>query len=147
MKRKIIFGIFLLAVLAGCKNSNKIEETDKTETMDVNPIPTNSEVEETINPSNLVGSWVEPNPINDKEVQGIELLVHGEAKSINMHTLLYKSWWVKNEQLNLVVESIGNRVSGIDTIPYHIIKVDNDSLVIRDVQDSLSRNIIRYKRK
>ncbi len=69
--------------------------------------------------------------INKKEVQGFELISGGKAKSINMATLVYKNWWLKNKQLYLVSESIGNHASSIDTIAYDIIKIDKDSLVIK----------------
>lgn len=79
-----------------------------------------------------MGSWGEPNPINEKEVQGIEILKGGNAKSINMATLVYSKWWTKNNQIFLVAESIGNGTSGIDTTAYEIIKVDKVSLIIKD---------------
>lgn len=133
MTRKLIIGILLLSVLAGCnKSSNTKALTTETKPLDT--------VVET-NPD-LVGSWIQPNPINKKEVQGLELMNGGEAKSINMATYLYKNWWLKDKQLHLVVESIGNGTSSIDTLAYDIIKVDKDSLVIKHEYLQLS-----YKRK
>lgn len=41
-----------------------------------------------------LGRWVEPNPIAPEQEQGIELRLGGEARSINMHTLRYRSWEV-----------------------------------------------------
>lgn len=41
-----------------------------------------------------IGRWVEPNPIAPEEEQGIELRLGGEARSINMQTLRYRSWEV-----------------------------------------------------
>lgn len=41
-----------------------------------------------------LGRWVEPNPIAPEQEQGIELLLEGEARSINMQTLRYRSWEV-----------------------------------------------------
>ena len=90
----------------------------------------------------LLGRRVEPNPINQKEVQGIELLKDGNAKSINMATLLYSKWWTKNNQLFLVEKSIGNHTSSVDTISYNIIKLDSDSLILRN-----SYRALKYKKQ
>ena len=49
-----------------------------------------------------------------------------------MATLLYKNWWVENDQLFLVEESIGNHTSSIDTISYKITSVDEKSLILTD---------------
>lgn len=64
--------------------------------------------------SKLVGQWVEPVVMDSAasqmpDVQGLELMVMGDATSINMSTLLYKSWQLtKDGKLVLVGESIGN---------------------------------------
>ena len=89
-----------------------------------------------------MGRWVEPNPIEQEKVQGIELLKEGNAKSINMATLLYSKWWTKNNQLFLVEESIGNHTSSIDTISYDMIKIDSDSLILKN-----SYRTLRYKKQ
>ncbi len=120
MKSKLACGIFLLFVSLGCNNSGI------NKNVHVEP-----QVTDTIYEADIIGSWVEPNPINKKEVQGFELISGGKAKSINMATLVYKNWWLKNKQLYLVSESIGNHASSIDTIAYDIIKIDKDSLVIK----------------
>lgn len=90
----------------------------------------------------LIGSWEEPNPINKNEVQGIEILKGGEAKSINMATLVYKNWWVENDKLFLVAESIGNHTSSIDTTSYTITNIDSSSLTLTD-----SSLTIKYKKQ
>ena len=131
MISKLTCVIFLLFVLIGCNNSD-IKEHVTAESQLTNE---NDEVD-------IIGSWVEPNPINDKEVQGFELITGGNAKSINMTTLVYKNWWLKNKQLYLVSESIGNHTSSIDTMAYDIIKIDRDSLIIK------KQNLIfSYRRK
>ena len=63
----------------------------------------------------FIGSWVQPNPINEKEVQGFNLKKDGTAESINFSTLKYKNWWYESDELILVVESIGNKISFTDT--------------------------------
>lgn len=87
-------------------------------------------------------SWEEPNPVNEKEVQGIEILKGGNVISINMATLVYSKWWTKNNQLFLVGESIGNGTSAIDTTAYEIIKVNKDRLIMKDKFAT-----IRYKKQ
>lgn len=80
----------------------------------------------------LPGSWVEPNPINEKEVQGFVLHEDGTAESINMATLRYKEWWKEADTLVMVAESSGNGVSSIDTTKYAIVKLDAQALEIKD---------------
>lgn len=78
----------------------------------------------------LVGAWVQPNPINNSEVQGFKLNSDGSASSVNMATLLYKNWFLEGDSLILVMESVGNKVSSIDTIRYRISRCDQDTLVL-----------------
>ncbi|NQX42308.1 Lipocalin-like [Pedobacter steynii] len=80
----------------------------------------------------LIGSWVEPNPINKNEVQGITISNDGTAKSINMATLVYKKWWKEDNKLVLVAESIGNGSSSLDTTKYEIIKLNDKELELKD---------------
>ncbi len=40
----------------------------------------------------LTGDWIEPVPGNTNTTQGFSLKENGEATSINMATLQYKSW-------------------------------------------------------
>lgn len=127
------FGVLLmiLGTTIGC-NNKKVEENKapkveiKDETKDYNEL--------------LIGSWVEKNPINENEVQGIEIIKGGAAKSINMATLVYKNWWVKNDSLFLVEESIGNRTSSIDTIGYKINNVDEKQLILTDKEYIITYN-------
>lgn len=78
----------------------------------------------------LVGAWIQPNPINNSEVQGFKLNSDGSASSVNMATLLYKNWLLEGDSLILVMESVGNKVSSIDTIRYRISRCDQDTLVL-----------------
>jgi len=79
----------------------------------------------------LVGSWVERNPIHEKEFQGMTLRDDGTAESINMATLLYKKWWIEQDSLVLVYQSIGNKVTFVDTTKYEIIRLNTKELEIR----------------
>ena len=121
--KKVIYGIsiVLFATIIGCNNKN----TEKDNTPEIESVATNyNEL--------LIGSWVEKNPINENEVQGVEIIKGGEAKSINMATLLYKNWWVENDKLFLVEESLGNQTSSIDTLSYKISSIDEKSLILKD---------------
>ncbi len=85
----------------------------------------------------LIGSWVEPNPINEKEVQGFTLKNDGVAESINMATLIYKKWWKEADKLVLIRESIGNGSSSLDTIKYNIVKLNERELELKDKDVSI----------
>lgn len=78
----------------------------------------------------IQGTWLEPNPIDPKEMQGFTLNQDGTASSVNMATLLIKRWNMNNKILTLQYESIGNRqtITGTDTL--NVIKINADSLVL-----------------
>ncbi len=78
----------------------------------------------------VIGSWVTPNPINSKEVQGMRLKEDGTAVSINMATLVFQKWKMQDKTLILTSKSIGNKqeFECIDTL--QINKLDADSLVL-----------------
>lgn len=79
----------------------------------------------------LVGSWIQPIPGNEKETQGFTLNEDGTAQSINMFTLLYKSWKLSDSTLVLTAESIGNRTSSIFDDIYKIESLNNGKLVLK----------------
>ena len=90
----------------------------------------------------FIGSWVQPNPINEKEVQGFTLKKDGTAESINFSTLKYKNWWYESPELNLVVESIGNKISFTDTTKYEVAKITDKELELKNGQ-----TIERYRKQ
>lgn len=57
-----------------------------------------------------VGTWTMPDPINPEAVMGIEVMVEGEAKSVNMATLVYASWELQGEAGKILLkgQSLGN---------------------------------------
>ena len=57
-----------------------------------------------------VGRWTMPDPINPEGVMGVEILVEGAARSINMATLVYSSWELQGEADKILLkgESVGN---------------------------------------
>lgn len=114
MKKQLV----TLAILAGltlvsCNKTTKEAEATPEATV-------TETVKDTTNL--LVGSWVRPNPINDKEVEGFTMKSDGTAESINMATLLYKKWWQEDGKLILLMESVGNGSSSLDTMKFDIVK-------------------------
>lgn len=132
MTQKLMAALLLAVALVGCTSQSDNEKKSKQDSLHASPATETT----------LIGSWVEPNPIDSTQVQGIELQAGGTAQSINMATLLYKNWSLSDQKLVLVAESIGNRTSSIDTTTYEIVKVDTDSLVLKK-QDFM----LRYRRK
>lgn len=133
VKLVLTFSLLIGLFLTSCSNNNNWTNQKDTAIVQNQP-QSNDEL--------LLGRWVEPNPIEQEKVQGIELLKEGNAKSINMATLLYSKWWTKNNQLFLVEESIGNHTSSVDTISYNMIKIDSDSLILKN-----SYRTLRYKKQ
>ena len=85
----------------------------------------------------IAGTWVEPNPINPDEMQGFTLNQDGTASSVNMETLIFKSWAFDTQTLMLTNESIGNKQTLIGTDTLTIVKLDADSLVLARREGSL----------
>ena len=131
-KNILTISLITTFILASCQQTTKKETKN-----DENLLP--SMISET---NLLIGSWVEPNPINANEVQGIKINEDGTAKSINMSTLVYKKWWKENDKIALVFESIGNGLTIIDTTKFEIIKLNHNELEIKD-----NDYTIKYKRQ
>ena len=57
-----------------------------------------------------VGKWTMPDPIDPEGVMGIEILIEGQARSINMATLRYTSWELQGEAGKILLkgQSVGN---------------------------------------
>jgi len=121
---KKVFSIVLMVSIAltSCNQSQKQETKDKK----VPKIKTEKET------NLLIGSWVEPNPINENELQGIVIKENGIAESINMATLIYKKWWKDADKLILVAESVGNGTSSLDTTKYEVIKLNEKELELKN---------------
>lgn len=60
-----------------------------------------------VTPAILFGKWVQPIEGQDS-IQGFDLKRDGVAESINMNTLVFKSWSIAQGKLILVGQSIGN---------------------------------------
>ncbi len=78
----------------------------------------------------IQGTWLEPNPINSSEAQGVTLNEDGSASSVGMASLLFKKWMLTDDKLLLTYESIGNKqtLEGTDTL--QVVKLNRDSLVL-----------------
>ena len=81
-----------------------------------------------INEKYLIGSWEDTSPA----ALHFTLSANGTAKSDNMSTLLYEKWYVNNDSLYLVVKSIGNKTSSIDTTVYYIEHLDENRMKLKD---------------
>lgn len=115
---------FVAIAFTSCKDPKEAPVTDETATTEV----VDETAPEAVDTKGLVGSWIQPNPANEKEVQGFDLKEDGTAESINMATLKTLKWWVEADQLFLEQESIGNGTSGIDTLSYKFEVVDGKTL-------------------
>ena len=79
----------------------------------------------------MVGRWVEPNPINAEQVQGIEINADGTAASINMATLQFEGWTLTSpDSVAFDITSIGNGTSQEMTDEYAIELLDSQNLVL-----------------
>lgn len=79
----------------------------------------------------VVGSWVQPVPGMENQIQGIKLEKGGKASSINMHTLVYQSWKQEGNKLILGGESIGNGQTIQFSEDFEIVFSDKDTLVLK----------------
>lgn len=120
--KKIEIFLLMVILIISCNNNSK---------------QANNSAGKNLPESKLAGAWVQPNPINDKEVQGFVLKPEGSAESINFETLKYRKWWFEADSLCLVVESIGNGVSLTDTVRYKLVSVNDIELVLRNGQTDL----------
>ena len=94
----------------------------------------------------IQGAWVEPNPIDSTQVQGMQLNQNGTASSINMATLQFKAWNLTiPDTLILNATSIGNgqTTEGADTLT--IVKLDADSLVLANKEGYVMWRLARQK--
>lgn len=84
----------------------------------------------------LVGTWIQPIPGMEDQIQGFKLNADGSAESINMHTLVYNAWSNKNNTLTLKGESIGNGQTIKISEQFEIQNLTKDTLTLR-LQDSV----------
>lgn len=82
------------------------------------------------NKEQFVGSWIEVMPMGVDFKQGVTLNEDGSASSINMSTMLYRSWKIDGDMLILNGKSIGNGVAFDFSDTLKIIRVTPDSLIL-----------------
>ncbi len=80
----------------------------------------------------IEGKWVEPIPGMPEIQQGFNLEQGGVAESINMATLQYYAWEVKDNILILSGKSIGNHQTIDFTEEYEIASVDDGKLILKN---------------
>ena len=94
----------------------------------------------------IQGAWVEPNPIDSTQVQGMQLNQNGTASSIGMATLQFNAWNLTiPDTLILNATSIGNgqTIEGADTLT--IVKLNADSLVLANKEGYVMWRLARQK--
>ena len=81
--------------------------------------------------NSIVGSWVEPVPAIENNIQGITLKKGGTASSINMATLQYEKWEQHGSRLLLYGKSIGNGTTISFTDTFNIEKLTKEDMVLK----------------
>ncbi|MCH3924052.1 MAG: lipocalin family protein [Bacteroidales bacterium] len=100
INKRIIIIAGLSCLIAGCQTKNK----------------------------DIIGIWTEPIVGQVGKKQGIEFNKDGSAKSINMATLVIKSYIKEGNKLKLVSKSIGNGNEFMDTMTYDITTLNEKEL-------------------
>lgn len=136
MKLKLIFitllgsGLFLFS----CQNTPKSENKTATESISLDqPIEDQTDL--------LVGSWEDQ---SDKKLN-FTLFADGRAQSDNMATLLIQHWSVKQNELSLVIQSIGNKQTFSDTVVYTIQTLNVNDLILKQGDITLTYKKINDK--
>lgn len=123
MHFKTFFNILLCIAslsLISCNNTSKEAEKKHSKQSTI-------EQELTTDTNMLLGSWED----QSEAALHFTLFKDGTAQSDNMKTLLYKEWKVEDDQLFLVFESIGNKISSIDTVAYEIQQLDKEQMILK----------------
>lgn len=87
-----------------------------------------------INESELLGSWVQPNPLDGSSYVGFTLKDGGVAESIEQSSLIYRTWRIVSGKLSLIAVREGGGDEE-ETDMYEFRKLDADSLVLVDGDD------------
>lgn len=130
-KIAIILGAFVF-VLASCQNKAKNQENVENTEVEAVVEETPADASEA-----FLGSWVEANPANAEEVQGIALKSDSLAESINNATVANTKWWVDDSNLYLIQEKQGAEIT-TDTITFEVEAISADSLILRDGEMTIS---------
>lgn len=104
-------------------------DTDNQLAIMLNP---NGTLKKLINITLLMGTWVEPDPINGGYEMGISLLEGGAASSINSRIHNYTNWSFYNGKLLLLSQNdMENGYGEAFTDTFHIMELDANSLTMR----------------
>ena len=129
MKKAILIVIGATGlIIISCQNSSQSDPHDINDSQAL--VTRNTDTAKLI--ELMYGTWLQPNPINEKEVQGFKLNKDGSAESINMATLIYRNWWINDQHLYLVRESKGNKQTITDTIVFPMLHVTDQELILKD---------------
>ena len=129
MKKAILIVIGATGlIIISCQNSSQSDPHDISDSQAL--VTRNTDTAKLI--ELMYGTWLQPNPINEKEVQGFKLNKDGSAESINMATLIYRNWWINDQHLYLVRESKGNKQTITDTIVFPVLHVTDQELILKD---------------
>lgn len=84
----------------------------------------------------LMGDWVMPNPLDGSSTMGICIKDGGVAETINMPSIIYKSWRLINGDLEIVSQrDDGGNME--ETVRYQILHLSKDSLTLKSAEDVL----------
>jgi len=84
-----------------------------------------------INKSALLGDWVRPNPLDGSSDTGFSLREGGEAESIDLSDIIFRSWRLKNGLLQIIeVREDGTDVEYART--FSILRLTPDSLILKE---------------
>lgn len=81
--------------------------------------------------SSIEGTWVEPVPGMEHQMQGVNLEKGGKASSVNMATLRYERWEKRGDKLILSGKSIGNHETGSFADTLVIEKLTESELILK----------------
>ncbi len=114
--------------------------------MAVIPTADRKSVEMLINQATLLGNWVMPNPLDGSDEVGIRIKEGGIAESIDLTNITYKTWRLSRGKLEVVLVREGG--SEEDEISlYDFVKLADDSLVIKDVDQTMEYSRQKPKEK
>jgi hypothetical protein len=137
MKKCIVLTASLISLYA-CQPSsgpstNTITSRDSSliEVPDTTPVQIITTDTVTYNADQLVGTWLQPVPGVDKEMQGFLLKKNGKAVSVNTYSMVYDKWQLQHDTLLLWNHAEGTHSKDTAaTIDTTIIKLLTDSSLV-----------------
>ena len=141
--RTIILTILISSLfLISCKKDIKNEQNkNSATTASLDSVAISTGKESKFSTTELIGSWI----IDDQYQAGFKLKENGIAESINMATLPYSKWELKDNLLVMYGLSIGNGNGNGDQIvdSLYIQSVTKQELRLKDIHTS--RNLVYVK--